>query len=151
MQTNETIKATGQLNIVLTDSATGEIKYNTVIPNLVVSVGKSWIASRMKDTGIPTQMTHMAIGQGTNGTDTANTTLQSELGRVSLTTAGGTVTSNVVSYAASFGAGTGTGAVTEAGIFNDGTTGTMLCRTVFPVVNKGANDSMSVTWTVTLS
>lgn len=151
MQTNESIKATGQLTIVLTDSATGEVKLDTTIPNLVVSVGKNWIASRMKDTGIPVQMSHMAIGAGTNGTDTANTALQSELGRVALTTAGGTVSANVVTYSAQFNAGVGTGAVTEAGIFNDGTTGTMLCRTVFPVVNKGANDSMAVTWTVTLS
>jgi len=151
MQTNESIKATGQLKIVLKDESTGEIKVDKTIPNLVVSVGKNWIASRMKDTGLPTQMTHMAIGAGTNAADTANTTLQSELGRVSLSTAGGTVSSNVVTYAASFPAGTGTGAVTEAGILNDGTTGTMLCRTVFAVVNKGSNDSMAVTWTVTLS
>lgn len=151
MQTNESIKATGQLTIVLKDETTGQVKVDTTIPNLVVSVGKSWIAQRMKDSGIPTQMTHMAIGQGTNATGTANTALDSELGRVSLTTAGGTVSSNVVTYAATFNAGTGTGAVTEAGIFNDGTSGTMLCRTVFPVVNKGVNDSMAVTWTVTLS
>jgi hypothetical protein len=41
--------------------------------------------------------------------------------------------------------------VTEAGIFNALTGGDMLCRTVFPVVNKGADDTMSVTWTVTLN
>jgi len=27
----------------------------------------------------------------------------------------------------------------------------MLCRTVFPVVNKQADDTMSVTWTITLT
>ena len=37
------------------------------------------------------------------------------------------------------------------GIFNDDETGTMLCRTVFAVVNKAANDTLSVTWTVTIS
>ena len=93
----------------------------------------------------------MAIGQGTGNPAAGDTALGSELGRVALTTAGGSVTDNVVTYAASFGAGTGTGAVTEAGILNADTAGTMLCRTKFDVVNKGANDSMSVTWTVTLS
>ena len=44
-----------------------------------------------------------------------------------------------------------TGAVTEAGIFNAASGGTMLCRTVFSVVNKGADDSLSVTWTITLT
>ena len=42
-------------------------------------------------------------------------------------------------------------AVTEAGVFNASSSGTMLCRTVFPVVNKGADDTMSVTWTITLT
>jgi hypothetical protein len=27
----------------------------------------------------------------------------------------------------------------------------MLCRTVFPVVNKQAGDTLQITWTVTLS
>jgi hypothetical protein len=57
----------------------------------------------------------------------------------------------VATYVASFPAGTGTGAVTEAGIFNASSGGTMLCRTVFSVVNKGADDAMSITWTITVS
>ena len=48
-------------------------------------------------------------------------------------------------------AGEGTGALTEAGIFNASSSGTMLCRTEFSVVNKGASDSMTITWTVTVS
>lgn len=150
MQTNDQIKATGQLAIVIKDE-TGAVKQEMIVPNLVVTVGKNWIASRMKDTGSPVQMTHMAIGAGTVAPDAANTTLGSELGRVALSTSGGTVAANVVTYSASFGAGTGTGAVTEAGIFNASSSGTMLCRTTFSVVNKGANDSMSIVWTVTLS
>jgi hypothetical protein len=27
----------------------------------------------------------------------------------------------------------------------------MLCRTVFAVVNKGADDAMSITWAITVS
>ena len=62
-----------------------------------------------------------------------------------------TVTSNAVAYVASFAAGEGTGAITEAGILNAGSGGTLLCRTVFSVVNKAASDSMTITWTVTIS
>jgi hypothetical protein len=57
----------------------------------------------------------------------------------------------VTTYVASFPAGTGTGAVTEAGIFNASSAGTMLCRTVFGVVNKGVDDAMSITWAITVS
>ena len=46
---------------------------------------------------------------------------------------------------------TGTGAITEAGILNAGSGGTLLCRTVFSVVNKASSDSMTITWTVTIS
>ena len=62
-----------------------------------------------------------------------------------------TASANTIVYVSSFEAGEGTGAVTEAGVFNASSSGTMLCRTVFPVVNKGADDTMSVTWTITLT
>jgi hypothetical protein len=54
-------------------------------------------------------------------------------------------------FVSSFEAGDGTGAVTEAGLFNAATGGDMLCRTVFSVVNKAADDTMAITWTITLS
>lgn len=147
----DSIKAKGQLSIVVT-GADGQVKENYVVPNLVVTVGKNYIASRMKDAGTPTQMTHMAIGSGSTAADVNDSTLGTQLGtRASLATAGGTVANNVVTYQATFVPGNGTGAVTEAGIFNASTGGVMLCRTVFAVVNKGADDTMTITWTVTIS
>lgn len=145
----ETVKATGQLSIKVT-SAAGQVKENIVVPNLVVSVGKEFIAARMKDGG-PVEMSHMAIGSGTTAAVVGNTGLETEQGRVALQTAGGTVSGAVVTYEATFPAGTGTGAITEAGILNASSSGTMLCRTVFNVVNKGADDTLSITWTVTIS
>ena len=77
------------------------------------------------------------------------TALVTEAARQSLTST--TVSSNTVEYVAAFAAGTGTGAITEAGVLNAASGGTMLCRTVFSVVNKGASDSMTITWTITIS
>lgn len=145
----ETVKATGQLSVKLV-SGNGQVKENFVVPNLVVTVGKEFIAARMKDGG-PVEMSHMAIGSDNTTPVAANTGLGNELGRVALQTAGGSVSGAVVTYEATFPAGTGTGAVQEAGIFNANTAGTMLCRTVFGVVNKGADDTLSITWTVTIS
>ena len=144
---HDTIKMTGDLKIVLTDES-GQIKHEQEIKNLVVTAGKNFIASRMKDT-TKGAMSHMAIGSGTTAANVADTTLGTELGRVSLTLT--TVTTNNVAYVATFPAGTGTGAVTEAGLFNDGSAGDMLCRTVFSVINKGAADTLGITWTVTVS
>ncbi len=143
---NDQIRITGDVTIQLFN-ADGSLKDKREIKNLVVTTGKEFIAARM--TGTPTIMSHMAVGAGTTAAAAGDTALQSELGRVALTS--GTTAAAVTTYVASFPAGTGTGAVTEAGIFNASSGGTLLCRTVFPVVNKGVDDAMSITWAVTVS
>jgi len=115
---------------------------------MFVTVGKNFVASRMVGTSANV-MSHMAIGSDNTPAAAGDTALGTELGRVAL--AGASAATNVVTYTATFPAGTGTGAVVEAGIFNAASAGTMLCRTVFAVVNKGVDDAMSVTWTVTIS
>ena len=140
-------KATGKLTVEIKDKQ-GNVKETRELENLVVDTGLAFIASRMKD-ATATAMSHMAIGTGTSAAASGNTTLGTEAARVALTSS--TVTSNAIAYVCSFAAGTGTGAITEAGILNAGSSGTLLCRTVFSVVNKGASDSMTITWTVTIS
>jgi hypothetical protein len=143
----DNFKAKGRLNIVVKD-AEGNVKDSREVDNLVVNTGLAYIASRMKDT-TDTAMTHMAVGTGTTAAAAGDTALGSESHREALDST--TVTSNAIAYVSSFEAGEGTGALTEAGIFNAGSGGTMLCRTVFDVVNKGANDTMSITWTITIT
>ena len=140
-------RALGKLTIEVKDKD-GNLKQKQEVKNLVVDTGLDYIASRMKD-ATATAMSHMAIGTGSTAAAAGNTALGSEAARQAL--ASTTVTSNAVAYVASFAAGTGTGAITEAGILNAASGGTLLCRTVFSVVNKGASDSMTITWTVTIS
>lgn len=144
---NDTVKMKGELRLTLTNP-TGNITQEVVVPNLVVTTGKNYIASRIKDASA-TAMSHMAIGTGSTAAAAGNTALGSEAGRVALTST--TVTDNAVAYVATFPAGTGTGAITEAGILNASSSGTLLCRTVFSVINKGAADTLGITWTVTVS
>jgi hypothetical protein len=147
----DNIKTKGTLSLVLTDEF-GNVKQQDE-HNLVVSTGLAYIASRMKD-ATATAMSHMAIGSGSVAAAAGNTALGSELGRVTLTSTTlvtTSVTNDAVQYVATFSAGTGTGAVTEAGIFNNVTGGTLLCRTVFAVINKGALDTLTITWKVTVA
>ena len=139
---NDGLKLTGKLTIAINDEIVQEV------PNLVVTAGKGYVASRMKDTSA-TAMSHMAIGSGTTSAAASQTALVSELGSTGLTST--TVSGADIVYVDTFAAGTGTGAVTEAAILNASSGGTMLCRTVFSVVNKGASDAMTITWTVTVS
>jgi hypothetical protein len=146
---NDNIKITGDVKIDII-GADGVVKDSREIKNLVVTSGKTFIASRI--VGVSANvMGWMELGTGTTAAAVGDTTLQTAISgsRVALTS--GTSSTNVVTYVASFPAGTGTGAVTEAGTFNASSAGTMLCRTVFSVVNKGANDAMSITWTITVS
>lgn len=148
MINTDELKVTGSVNVVIHDE-NGNKKENFIIPNLVVTSGLAFIASRMKDT-TATAMSHMAVGTSTTAASAGQTALVTQLGsRVALTST--TVATNSTAYVATFGAGVATGALTEAGIFNASTSGTMLCRTVFAVINKGALDTMTITWTITIS
>lgn len=148
---NEKLKLSGELSIVLKDEF-GNVKDTREVKNLVVNTGLAFIISRMVST-TKDPMSHMALGAGTAGTSANQTDLMSLLGSRealdSVAIAG--VNNEKLVYVASFEAGDATGAVTEAGIFNASVDGDMLCRTVFNVVNKGANDTMVVTWTITLT
>ena len=139
---HDNFQMTGHLSIAINDAVVQEV------PNLVVTDGKQFVASRMKDT-TKAAMSHMAIGTGSTAAAAADSALGSQADRNALTST--TVSGAAVTYVASFGAGEGTGAITEAGLFNASSSGDMLCRTVFAVVNKGQNDAMSITWTVTVS
>ena len=145
---NDDLKLRGDVAIVLKDKD-GKIKESREINNLVVSAGLTYICSRMADASASV-MSHMALGSGTTAAAAGDTDLESILGsREALDST--TASSNTITYVSSFEAGEGTGAVTEAGIFNAATSGTMLCHVIFPVVNKQADDTMSVTWTITLT
>ena len=139
--------ASGQLDIILRDKD-GKIKDRQTVKNLIVDTGLAYIADRMADSA-ESAMSHMAVGTGSTAVAAGNTALGSEAGRVSLTST--TQTNEDVAYIATFGAGVGAGALTEAGIFNASSAGTMLCRTVFSVVNKSASDSLQITWTVSIA
>jgi hypothetical protein len=151
MNASEKLKLTGQLGIVVKDKD-GNVKDQRQVNNLVVNAGLAYIISRMVGTA-KNAMSHMAVGAGTSPAVASDVALGSQLGsRVALdsSTISGANNEKVI-YVCTFGAGAGTGAITEAGVFNASTSGDMLCRTVFAVVNKAADDTMIITWTITLS
>ena len=150
-QRMEEIKITGRVHIVLR-GPDGKIKDEEVTDNLVVTVGKYHIADQLADQG-EAAMSHMAIGTGTTAAAAGDTALQTELDRNALTstTQGADTDANKVTYIGDWAAGDGTGAITEAGIFNSASAGIMLCRSVFSVKNKGAGDALTLTWVLTIS
>ena len=75
---NDGLKLKGKLAIALNGDVVQEVD------NLVVTAGKGYVASRIKDASA-TAMSHMAIGSGSTAAAASDTALGSELGRVSLT------------------------------------------------------------------
>lgn len=133
---------TGKLKIEINGQVVAEVD------NLVVTAGKAFVASRMAGTAAAV-IGWMAIGTTNTAPSAGDTALAAEAARVAITS--GNASTNTVVYTATFPAGTGTGALVEAGLFNATVAGTMLARTIFSVINKGASDSMTITWTVTVS
>lgn len=125
----------------------GKLKEERIVHNTVTALGDAHVADKMSDAG-EAAMGWMAVG---TGTPTA-TALQTELDRNALTstTQGTGAADNDVIYVGDWAAGDGTGAITEAGIFNLTTLGgTMFVSSSFAVINKGAADTLQITWTVT--
>ena len=122
------------------------------VPNLIVNVGKQYIASKIVGyTGSSSNvMSHMGVGSSASTPAAGNTNLNAAIvgGRIALDSS--TVSGTIVTYSATFGPGVGTGSVVEAGIFNASSAGTMLCHTVFPVVNKDANETIVITWNISV-
>ena len=89
----------------------------------------------------------MAIGTGAP----AATLLGVEAARVAFTSK--LRSGAIVTMVGDFPAGTGTGAITEAGCFDVVTANTvnMHLSSSFAAINKLAADSLSITWTLTIS
>ncbi len=168
------IKLKGHLTVALKDEF-GKIKDYREFDNIVVKNGQGLVGARFFG-GNTTALTSatvstanvIAIGNGTTAATNTQTILVTECsaaaGHVRQT---GTVTTNeqgtgtpaIVTIQGTFGAGncrnfsTATNPVSEAGLFDSTTLGggNMFARQAFGAVNKGASDSLTVTWTITLS
>jgi len=129
----------------------GGRREHRVVENLVVTAGKNHIADQLKSSPAQAAMGWMAVGTGVSAPAAGDTLLGTEIDRNALTSR--TAATNVVTYVGDWAAGDATNsAITEAGIFNIVTanTITMLARATFTLINKGALDTLKITWTVTI-
>jgi hypothetical protein len=115
---------------------------------LIVTVGKNSVAGSLC-TPASAGFGWTAIGTGGAGPALADTQLGTEAARVAN---GPSASGNVATFTATYGTSLASGAaINEAGLFNVVTAagGIMLSHVVFATVNKGATDTLVITWTVT--
>jgi len=135
----------------------GHIREGRVVHNLVTTTGKAGAASRLNGSGAEAAFTYLAVGTGTTAAAIGDTTLQTEiatsgLSRVNATASRvTTTTTNDTAQLANTFTVTGTAAVTEAGILNAASVGTLLCRQVFSAVNVLSGDTFILTYKVQCS
>jgi hypothetical protein len=146
--TNDGLHVKGHVRAVLRDEH-GAVKHVEEIDNLITTAGRNAIVERLDSSPATGQPSHMAIGTGTNAAAAGDTTLQTELDRNALTS--NTASANVLTMVGDWAAGDGTGAITEAGVLNAASNGTLYSRAVFSVINKAAGDTLSIQWTYTLT
>jgi hypothetical protein len=130
--------------------------------NLITDAGRAAVASRINGSGAAAAFTSIGQGTGTTAASAADTALQTgvtaagaaDSGVHALATASVTVsrvTTTVTNDTAQL-VGTvsesATIAITESGVFNADTAGTLLCRQVFTAVNVVNGDSLQFTWKI---
>jgi len=120
--------------------------------NITVNAGFRAVCDMMGQvTGQPPGFGYCAIGSGTVAPTAADTLLASELTR--LAGAYYRTADTVWKLETTFGAGVGTGTITESGLFNNSAfnSETMLCRQTFGAITKTNADVLVVIWEYTLS
>jgi len=139
---NETINLVGEVELKLNDVVVVSKK------NLIVQVGKNFLANAVISSST-TPFNAIAIGRGTTAAALADTTLQTETLRTSFDSA--TIANNVITLVKNYLPGVATGPISEAGIFNNATSGgTMLSHIVFTTIGKQDQDRLLLTWTITV-
>lgn len=134
-------KITGRVTMFLFDEQ-GQLKDSRHVDNLVVSTGKTLIASLLAGTG--TEPSDIGVGTNSSTAVATQTTLVAEVDRVTCGTT--TSTGDTAQFSSTFGPGSGTGSLQEAGLFNANTAGTMISRIAFGTIVKGAADTLIINW-----
>lgn len=130
--------------------------------NLVTTTGKAAMASRCNGSGGEAAFTSIGQGTGTTAANVADTAL--EIGKladgtgdsgvhvlpaasVTVSRVTTTVTNDTAQLVGTISEAA-TLAITESGVFNADTNGTMLCRQVFSAINVVSGDSLQLTWKI---
>lgn len=125
-----------------------------VISNLVTTAGVAGVAARINGVGSPAAFTYIAIGIGATAANAADTALESEIttygGERGLATASLVTTETAddtaqLVYLFEFITGASF-AITESGVLNASSGGTLLARQVFSAINVTPGDSLQITW-----
>jgi hypothetical protein len=159
---SEGLRLKGTVDMMLYDEF-GEVKDERHFNNLIVNTGLEAVASRIAPhdgTINPTSpFNYIALGTSSTAVSATDVALSAELptgvaySRLQDTQAAysDTGAGKKLILSVTFLPGQATGTLRESGIFNAATDGNMLARQTFADMQKAADDTLTITWTITLS
>lgn len=147
---NENIKMYGRFDIK--HYRNGIMIDRRKIDNLITTAGLAEVAKLLLTDTASDDFDYIAVGTGSTAANVADTTLDTELAADGLSRAAGsgTTAAGVSTLTKTFSV-TGTQAVVESGVLNQGAGGDLLCRQVFSALNVVNGDTLAITWNVTFS
>ena len=138
----------------------GQIIDTRIVPNVITNAGLAEVTGLLVDDVGGTSFDYIAIGTGTTAADSTDTELEHEIISGGGERRGGadvtgsrvttTVTNDTAQWVTTF-TFTASFAVTESGVFNAPSGGTMFCRQTFSAINVASGDSLQITWKVQAS
>ena len=143
------VNVSANVQVTVQDAATGAIVSQQEHRNLVVSGGLDLIRDLLDGDAVD-GLTHFAVGTGTVAVASSQTSLDDEQFRDTVTQRTSNAQQLIVSYYLASGSANGN-TLSEAGLFNDASTGTMFARVLLnPAVPKTSAVAVTLNWTINL-
>lgn len=130
----------------------GDLKDERHTHNLVVTAGKNWLATFLAGTNT-SAMIMLAIGTSVTAVAAGDSALANEVGTriVGTTFASQNIYQLTGTFPANNPSAVNNTPITEAGILNAGTAGTLYAHSVFGAITKAPADTLQIVWQVTNS
>lgn len=146
----DAIKLGANVKIEVRDAKTGELIRKEYRHNLVTLAARNAIRDWLNGLGNTLTISHFAVGTGTT-TPTANdTALQAEVFRDVVTKRTPDASKLTIQYYLPSTAANGY-SLTEAGLFNASSGGTLITRVTYQPINKTASLTVTYTWEININ
>lgn len=138
------------VTIEIHDAITGRLLRREKQHNLVVLAGRNLVRDAINGAGGSYTLTHFAVGTGTAAPASTDTALGAEVWRDVVTKRTPDAGKLTIHYYLSSTAANGN-ALTEAGLFNAASGGTMFARVKYSAINKTASISVTYAWEININ
>lgn len=129
----------------------GKVVDTRTVHNMVVNAGYDLVCDLLANPTTPNIIGYVGVGTGTSPTTDVMTALGSEWGTRVSTTYSHTPGTTLLTLSCTIPAHTGSMvALTESGLFNAATSGTMFDRVTFTAINKEAADTVNIRYVINL-